>query len=431
MGGGFAGLAAARELKRRGRSPLLLERASEPGGRVRTEQWASSRIELGAHVVTPAYSRTLELVDELGLRDELVPVENAFRAAVRRDSRWHYVDYAQPLTQLRFSGIGARDKLSLLRGATPAIISARKLRYGDIATAARLDSRSASEAFRPDAFDFYVHPIYEAFFGYRPADVSYAVMALAMLSRGRPLTFAAGMGALSSHLAAEIEVKTGVVVREVREEGEHVCVIAGTSDGRPFDLRARAVILATPADETARLWPAAPGPARELLQSVAYSRADRVYLRTREPFRPQARDGKPIHMELIPAAEREGRLLALLEFMHQRADGGGLLYAEAAPGSGAERLDDATLVERLQGEVETLHPELRGEIRAHRVVRTAPMTPLFPAGQSRRLATFRGAVAPGTIELAGDYLNAPWIEGAVVSGEAAAARVDAVLQSRD
>ncbi len=427
VGGGVSGLTAARELQRRGYSALVLESASELGGRVRTEHWADARIELGAHVVTPAYTRTLELVDEMGLREHLVRVEHAFRTGVRRESRWHYVDYADPPSLRGFSAIAWRDKLSILTGTLPAILRSRSLRYGDIATAAALDAKSAADAFRADAFRYYLAPLYEAFFGYTEEQLSYAVMALATLSRDRPLTFAPGMGALPEALAVGLEVKTHTSVHGVRSQDGGVEIVLRGSRDEPGPVRGRAVILATPAAETLRLWPDAPAPAEKLLATFSYTRADRVYLRTRSPYTPTAPDGKPLHMQLIPAADRDGDLMVLIEFMHQRADDGGLVYAEAAAGSGADRMDDETLVERLESEVLALHPELRGEVTARRVVRTEPMTPIFPPGRGRELATLRDAIPPSSVELAGDYLHAPWIEGAVVSGERAAARVDAYL----
>lgn len=426
VGAGVAGLAAAHELALRGYQTLTLEAEPEPGGRVRTARRAEARIELGAHVVTKAYSRTLELIDELGLRGDLVPVENSLRAAVRRDSRWHQVDYGSPLSVLRFGAIGARDKLSLLRAGAPAMRHARRLRYGDITTAASLDDAMVADRVSPAALGYYIGPLYEAFFGYRPEEVSYAVMALAMQSRGgRLLTLAGGMGMLSAKLAERVEVATGVRVEALRAEGDGVSLTARRADGSELALRAKGAIIATPATETVRLWAEAPPVVGEFLGMVRYSRADRVYLRTSERYLPSGRD---LHMELIPQAERDGHSLALIEFMHQRADSGGLIYAEAAPSSGADRLSDEALADALQDEVERLHPDLREQITHRQVVRTDPMVPIFPVGHSRRLAAFREREA-GPIELAGDYMSAPWIEGAIVSGETAAARLDSFIGS--
>jgi protoporphyrinogen oxidase len=423
VGSGISGLAAANEVQRGGLSALVLEAAQEVGGRVRTEHWDGARIELGAHVITPAYSRTLELVDELDLREDLVPVEQAFLTSVRRGSEWHYVDYADPGSLRGFSALSWRDKVSLVRGGAPAVIRSRRLRYGDITTAAALDDMRASDAFRADVLRYYIAPLYEAFFGYREEDLSYAVLALAMLSRGRPLTFASGMGVLTDALASRVEVRTATPVVRVRPRNGGVEIAFRDANRDQHEIRAQAAILATPAAQTAKLWPDAAEPVKRILATAPSSRADRAYLRTRSPYAPVSPDGRRLHMQLIPLEERQDRLMVLLEFMHQRAEDGGLLYAEAAPGSGAERLDERTLSERLHDEVVRMHPELQGEITGVRVVRTEPMTPIFSVGRSRELASFRQAAPPGAIELAGDYLNAPWIEGAVLSGERAAARV--------
>lgn len=430
VGAGVAGLCAARELRRRGWSVLVLERETTPGGRVRTEQWRGARIELGAEFVTRSYSRTIALVDELGLRDELVPEENALTTAIRRDGTWHYVDYARVLSVLRCSAIGWRGKLSLCVGGFPALALGWLLAFGDIASAARLDTRPLAHTLHSDVFGFYVSPIYEAFFAYRPSELSYPLLALPVRVRTGYLTLAQGMGSLTLALSREGEIELGVEVEQVRRDGTGVTVSGRDREGRTRAYRARAAILATPAHDAAQAWSEAPGEVRRFLKGVSYSRTDLVYLRTAEPYWPTTADGKRLYMELIPPPERAGTVLAFLGFENRRAPSGGLLLAQPAPGSGVEGLDGEALADRLQAETEALHPELRGEIVDRRIVRTAVKVPRFAAGESRRLAAFRRTLRPSPIDLAGDYLQAPWIEGAVLAGEAAASRVDSFLAMR-
>jgi monoamine oxidase len=47
VGGGFAGVTAARECALRGRDVLLLEARDRLGGRTWSKSWAGTRIELG------------------------------------------------------------------------------------------------------------------------------------------------------------------------------------------------------------------------------------------------------------------------------------------------------------------------------------------------------------------------------------------------
>ncbi|QTN19284.1 FAD-dependent oxidoreductase [Brevundimonas sp. AJA228-03] len=68
IGGGLAGLAAARHLKRRGASLRVLEARDRIGGRVQSQRLTSGHfIDLGAQLIGDAQTRISALVDEVGL----------------------------------------------------------------------------------------------------------------------------------------------------------------------------------------------------------------------------------------------------------------------------------------------------------------------------------------------------------------------------
>jgi monoamine oxidase len=74
VGAGLAGLAAARELTRRGLSVIVLEASDRVGGRVRDVDLPGGQvIELGAQWVGPQHTRVRELAAELGL--DLIDVD--------------------------------------------------------------------------------------------------------------------------------------------------------------------------------------------------------------------------------------------------------------------------------------------------------------------------------------------------------------------
>lgn len=109
------------------------------------------------------------------------------------------------------------------------------------------------------------------------------------------------------------------------------------------------------------------------------------------------------------------------------ADEGGLLLVTAANAFDAASTPDDELLARLHADVELLHPDLVGQVTERRLIRHAHYTPTFGPGTVRRLAAARAALAGSRIDLAGDHMAAPWVEGAVRSGEMAAARVLAVV----
>ncbi|MCL8014941.1 flavin monoamine oxidase family protein [Streptomyces sp. AS02] len=67
IGAGLSGLAAARALRQRGASVVVLEAADQVGGRVRSAEVAGAHIDLGGTFVGPGQDRVIALADELGV----------------------------------------------------------------------------------------------------------------------------------------------------------------------------------------------------------------------------------------------------------------------------------------------------------------------------------------------------------------------------
>lgn len=67
VGGGWAGLAAAVELTRRGEAVTLVESASRPGGRARRVTYRDIEVDNGQHLVLGAYSELRRLLTIIGV----------------------------------------------------------------------------------------------------------------------------------------------------------------------------------------------------------------------------------------------------------------------------------------------------------------------------------------------------------------------------
>ncbi|HSJ98594.1 MAG TPA: FAD-dependent oxidoreductase [Myxococcota bacterium] len=75
IGGGLAGMTAARELAERGVRPLLLEASTRLGGKAGAEQENGIRLDHGYHVFPGWYANTRRLLEELGLSPHLIDIE--------------------------------------------------------------------------------------------------------------------------------------------------------------------------------------------------------------------------------------------------------------------------------------------------------------------------------------------------------------------
>lgn len=241
VGGGLAGLSAARTLRRAGQRVRVVEAASHPGGRVATRVIDGFTLDAGYQVLFPAYPAVQRQLDLAAL--DLVPLPSG--AAIRRGARVDVLgdplrDPAGLPGTLTTRVIPLGDKLRLarlalqLRSPAPHAL----LRGPDETTEVYLRRQGFSDI----SLDTFFRPFFGGIFLRRDLSTSARLFRyyFRMLIDGGAAVPRAGMGAIATQLAAGLEIDTGVRVRRLAPHGAHVT--AETSAG---DLDARQVIVAT------------------------------------------------------------------------------------------------------------------------------------------------------------------------------------------
>lgn len=128
VGGGVTGLVAARRLAKAGRAVTLFEAGDRLGGQVRTVDVLGRPVDVGAeslHLAGPAIS---ELLDELGLTDELITAESSFAwiwDGRRRRRLPAGVGPAGPTRLLPVVRAGVLSPLGMARAALEPVVPAR------------------------------------------------------------------------------------------------------------------------------------------------------------------------------------------------------------------------------------------------------------------------------------------------------------------
>jgi oxygen-dependent protoporphyrinogen oxidase len=89
VGGGIAGLSAAFELHKHGRSFVILERASRTGGVILSEQVGEFVVDGGPDSILTQKPEGIALCKELGIADRLVPTKPPRLAYIQRAGRLH------------------------------------------------------------------------------------------------------------------------------------------------------------------------------------------------------------------------------------------------------------------------------------------------------------------------------------------------------
>lgn len=444
IGAGVAGLAAARRLRAAGHAVTVLEREPAPGGRVSTEVVDGCRFELGAEFLASFYTRTLELVRELGLAGELRRIPSS--AATLRDGRLHAL---WPNARVAFTPlIGSRPKLALSYLAGSLVRYAPLLDIHAFHKAHPIDDASVSEYARahlsPELLEYVLQPPISGIFYWTPERTSRALLLLTLRAGlGSPTgmrlyTLREGLGQLVRALARGLDVRAGAEVLAVERHGGGFRVQAAIAPPRdamaaPAALQARdlltleadAVLIATTASAVPRLLPWLDAPRRAFFTAVGYSSTVNLAVGVR------GRLPRGCYGVLFP--RRETPFLASATVQTVKDSGHAprgrdviCLHLSGPAAAALRQVDDDSVARLMLGDLRRLVPRYDPTPRAvfQRLYRIGEALPEFDVGHFHRLQTFAGGEIeqPG-LAFAGDYLGGPFIEGAIVSGESAAERL--------
>ncbi|NJM07626.1 FAD-dependent oxidoreductase [Candidatus Gracilibacteria bacterium] len=437
VGAGVAGLAAARTLQRAGLQVTVLERDARIGGRVFTDTRDGMAVDVGAEYIAHFYSHTLDTLRRLLPAGELQRIPSS--AAALRDGKLYrlWLNARVAFTPL----IGLSQKLTLGRALAIFLRRPAALDIHAFHKAHPLDTCSISEFAQqhlaPDVLEYVIQPLLSGIFYWTPERTSLAMLPLALgagLSRWRGMklfTFRSGMCAIPEALAAGLDIRLNTAVRHVLRQSDGGYAVTAQRDGRETQLRADGVLIATTASAVPQLVPTLVAAQRNFFQSVRYSSNATLVVGTRERL--------PQHYYGLLFPRRETALLASATVQSVKnpsfADDGDVLALHMA-GPASYRLcaaDDATIRALLLAEISKLTPQYDPgrSARFSRVYRWPEALPEFDTGHFQRLRAF----AAGEIErhdgmvFAGDYIGGPFVEGALTSGEAAAARLISVARS--
>ncbi|BCJ45021.1 oxidoreductase [Actinoplanes ianthinogenes] len=255
VGGGLAGLSAARRLDRAGVEWLLVEGSDRIGGRIATEVHDGWRMDRGFQVLNTAYPRLPALVDV----DALELRYFTSGVLVRRGGSLHRLEnpIREPLTtpQTLLSGVGSlTDRLKFAAlvtrcATTPAdrLLDAPETTTQEMLRKAGLSHRIIEEVLRP---------FFSGVFADRSLDTSSHVTAMVLRSfaRGRIGVPALGMAALPAAVAGPLPFPQLLIGARTLSIGPGMVVTEGG------ELRCRAVIVATDPLTAAELLPQLPKP---------------------------------------------------------------------------------------------------------------------------------------------------------------------------
>ncbi|WP_339104157.1 NAD(P)/FAD-dependent oxidoreductase [Haloterrigena salinisoli] len=439
VGGGLAGLVAARHLAGGGLDATLLERRETVGGRVRTLERDGYRFDRGFQVLFPAYP------------------------AVQRELDLEALDLRRFTSGATIAGPDGRSVLADPRsapGTLPATLRNPEITLGDRLRVARLwwelrrtdpdrlfdadrgEDQSIERHLRDRGFsDGFVERFVAPFYGGITLDRSLSTSrrvfeyTFRALAAGGAAVPASGMEAIPRQLADHVRevggsVETSREVESVSSEGDSATV--QLADGMNGEVDAVVVATDPPTARDLTGLESIPTDARGCVTQY-YALPEGADLETGKRLLLNAVDGDDgpnhvvPHSAVAPAYAPDGEALISATYLEDgdlelSGDGGNPGVSSGSGDSRSPEESDEPLAERTRDALESWYPEQSFDGLEALHTERVPFAQFDqPPGVYDRLPETRDP--PGSVYLAGDYTRWSSIQGAMRSGREAAKAV--------
>lgn len=436
IGGGIAGMAAAYELQKAGYATTVFETRDRVGGRIWTVRKGDFLMDLGTAVYLGTYRDAIKLIHEVGLSDQFV--ERSAMGAMMRDGKIHRFDYTTPIrTALGTKALSWPSKLKALKLAALTFRTRKSLGYDTYDELARLDTETVRDYCRrelnEELLQYCGRPLVSGTWVADDADTSLALMLWTIRNMLVPNVYnlTSGVVALPEELARRVPVSYQHAVSNVTDTGSAVEVTyaagaGGAEQTDTFD----ACVIATTAEPALAMYPQMDDNHRGLYETTRYRRLGSFCIGLSK--RPQ----DPATYALGALCEDPDTIAVICD--HNKApgrapDGKGLLtvlltheYLERS-----DHLSDEQVMEYAIQTACKYHPDISpSDVEETMGVRWPESVPTLDVGRFRRIADFRKRLdRTARVQFASDLDRIPGLNGALVSGQEAAGRIQLAVPS--
>ncbi|GAA2727957.1 protoporphyrinogen oxidase [Actinocorallia aurantiaca] len=451
VGGGISGLAAAWYLHREGMRVTVLEGSPSVGGKLRTSEIAGQHLDEGAESVVTRRPEGLDLIEDLGLSDELIHPGAAgssvySHGGLRPLPAGQIMGVPSDLVALAQSGVVsqagvARAALDLAKRPTP--------RGSDVSVADYVADRLGREV-----LDRLVEPLLGGVYAGRVERLSFeatlpqfaqaAHTQRSLIMRARELkeassaqsgpvfaTLRDGMGALpvlmAGILAKEgVNLRTEAMVRELGRTPEGWRVVMGSAQA-PEVLEADAVVLAVPASPAGRLLSGTVPAAASELAGIEYASMAIISLAYHSTAFPSFPKGTGYLVPYVEGRDVKAVTFSSVKWPGRRGHDPGTVLVRASIGRFGEehalQRSDAELKAAVMAELATTCAVSELPVDA-RITRWGGALPQYDVGHLDRVARVRAAVAGHRgLAVCGAAYDGVGIPACISTARAAAARI--------
>ena len=436
IGAGIAGLTCAWELRKAGVEVEVFEREASVGGRMNTRTRDGLAFDVGANFLIRSYLGVNALAEEMGIeRRQASPVPHM----VYRAGRAHSMNFNSIRSIFRMGALDLRSRFRFLAFVLKVRSAHKGLDFFDLGLAP--DDLNQEDAYTfaqrevgPEFADYILDSFNACMMFSRSTELCASAFLSLFSMMADPaydfsVLYADGdMRAIPEALASKLTVHRGSPVQALTAQKGGWRVDTADSNSF-FDQVALAV---TPLAARGMLKDA-PGPHHDLLAQTRCAATINVSFRI-----PKETLGRT-HCFYVPYVEN----IVISEFTneslkgdHTSHDGMSLvnvgLHEEAALKLMSE--DDGRIFETVRSELLSLNADLRAvadRVQGYDLQRWPEAIPKYDCGHIARVKAFlRDGQGQQGLYLCGDYMNAPWIEGASRSGQKAARQLIRGLTQR-
>jgi oxygen-dependent protoporphyrinogen oxidase len=426
VGAGIAGLTAAYQLRKSGQDVLILESQGRVGGRMTTVEWEGFKVDIGAKFVTSSDKLLLDIVQEIGIADQLVKAEEGLTITIYREGELHSANFLSIPSYLRWRGVSLGARLAMLK-LIPHFL--RMMRLDNVYHLERAPGPDVAETFEEffyehiseEMFEYWAIPMFETMCAYSGEDVSRKAFLAMMVGymNADSITFEDGVGVLPEALASRCEVELNAQVNKIETLTDKSGVkVAYGQTGDEKSVTAQRAVVAIPGSHVLGLFDD-PRPAwSRFFPKVGYSTGALHYHVVEIDYQPQ------VEGTFVP---RSTKLPINSVSFETYKDGRWLMLTDPSIYTFSMSKPEDELVQEAVDTASMIFPAIKDKFVAHRIFRWADKVPTFRPGYLDALAKFWDDPQEGPVFFCGDYFAGPSTGGALYTGKECAERVLASL----
>ena len=436
IGAGLCGLTAAYRLQNAGFSVRVLEKSAGPGGRVQLVEKNGYLFDIGADAITNGYTEYIQLADELGIKDLIVPTN--VEVATIRNGRLITFD-ASLISMAMTPLLSWSAKFRLLKASFALRKETGKLEIPKMYEMAHLDDPTMSagalskKIFGKEAADYLIDPMIKLWNGTNADRCSTMDVYLSLAAAShQPMAMKGGQAIFPRTIAKHLTVNYNTTVNTVIPQDDGgIKIDYQTPNGDQQQTIVDGCVIATMHDSAERIYPEVKNICSNVGNGIVKMALIKMQLAYRAPTQTAA------YLVQVPDVEDPELYCLFLE--HNKCpdrvpEGCSIVTVYTTNEATHQYLDntDEELTEWARARVEKYMPELSGHFEFSLVSRWPYMAQASYPGYYRKAATdFPKVIDSGNIQLACDVFTKGGQNTAVVWGNQAARNLAQVLSERN